>query len=440
MGASPAVLWTLFSLLYYGSIVPNTAYAKLGAGVPLIDSIKQGWLYYKNSFELDPVTLWTITLGILVGLISKPIDRCLSLGVVLYLVYILAIGGDFMSGRFFTVPLVASMVVLAGNGFKKPVIAVFLIGYGCVFCKTSVLKHEVVGIFSAGGIADERLFWYGRRNFMSWKRLYPHYETAWEEYANSSLPKRVIQTCGGMGYQGLEGGPALHLVDACGLADPLLARLPARPHQRVGHYHRIIPTNYELSAYSGRNMLIDDDLKSYYDYIRLVTRGSLFDVERLKTVVRLLVEKTPDLSRWGNEMTVAKHTSDAYVTVTADQLVHGSTEGRRWDNRDSTVIYGAGLEVVFSAPEQISVIDIVVDNNDLYRIEYFDGGEFKPLFAVGPSSDPAMAPFIPNPVPFGMTRYKRTVPIEVSATTRIRITPEAGDGMYSVGCLVTREQ
>ena len=95
--------------------------------------------------------------------------------------------------------------------------------------------------------------------------------------------------------------------------------------------------------------------------------------------------------------------------------------------------------MIFSKPEKLSVIDIVVDNNDGYRIEYFDGSEFKPLFVVGPSSDTTMAEFIPSPVSFGMIRYKRAVPMEIPVTTRIRITPEGGDGMYSVGRLVTRE-
>ena len=33
VGMLPAVLWTLFSLVYYGFPFPNTAYAKLGMGI-----------------------------------------------------------------------------------------------------------------------------------------------------------------------------------------------------------------------------------------------------------------------------------------------------------------------------------------------------------------------------------------------------------------------
>jgi arabinofuranosyltransferase len=439
IGTSPLVAWTLFSLIYYGFPFPNTAYAKLGTGIALMASINQGILYYKNSVTSDPLTLWTISIGILVGLFCKPIDRCLSLGVVIYLLYILRIGGDFMSGRFFTVPFVVAIVILARNGFKKPIVAFFLIGYGSYFFKTSVLKHETVANLGTNGIADERLFYYGRRNLMSWKRDYPHFENLWRTPQSGPLPTRVSQKCGGLGYTGLEGGPALHLIDYCGLADPLLSRLPSRPNQRVGHYHRVVPTNYEFSAFADRNMLIDEDIKSYYDDIRLVTRAPLFDYERLKSVARLMIQGSPDLSRWAKDMNIPKYTPDTYRTVDAERLTKARMEGKRWDDAASTIIPGAGLEIVFASSEKLAVLDIVLDGNDLYRIDYFDGSEFKPLFTLGPKDAPEMAQYIPTPNSYGMVGYRRAVPDGVPATTRIRITPELGDERYAVGHLFNRQ-
>jgi arabinofuranosyltransferase len=34
VGAAPILAWEAFSLLYYGALVPNTALAKLGTGLP----------------------------------------------------------------------------------------------------------------------------------------------------------------------------------------------------------------------------------------------------------------------------------------------------------------------------------------------------------------------------------------------------------------------
>jgi hypothetical protein len=41
----PAVLWTLFALVYYGFPFPNTAYAKLAMGIDPADLRTQGALY-----------------------------------------------------------------------------------------------------------------------------------------------------------------------------------------------------------------------------------------------------------------------------------------------------------------------------------------------------------------------------------------------------------
>ena len=41
---APELAWTLFSLFYYGAPFPNTAYAKLGSGIPAAEIIRQGWV------------------------------------------------------------------------------------------------------------------------------------------------------------------------------------------------------------------------------------------------------------------------------------------------------------------------------------------------------------------------------------------------------------
>lgn len=42
LGFTPLALWELFSLFYYGSPFPNTAYAQLATGVPLPDRLSRG--------------------------------------------------------------------------------------------------------------------------------------------------------------------------------------------------------------------------------------------------------------------------------------------------------------------------------------------------------------------------------------------------------------
>jgi len=60
LGFIPIVLWELFSLFYYGFLFPNTAYAKLNTGIPQAELWQQGFSYFINSLERDPITLTVI--------------------------------------------------------------------------------------------------------------------------------------------------------------------------------------------------------------------------------------------------------------------------------------------------------------------------------------------------------------------------------------------
>ncbi len=107
LGYLPIVGWEIFSIIYYGFPFPDTAYAKLGAGIPKIELIKQGLWYYWYSIYKDAITLVVIVLGILVSVLNlkkryrKDIFPMLALstGVVLYCLYILWIDGCFMGGE-----------------------------------------------------------------------------------------------------------------------------------------------------------------------------------------------------------------------------------------------------------------------------------------------------------------------------------------------------
>ena len=102
-GFLPFIIWELFSLFYYGFPFPNTAYAKLNTGIPQIELFQQGFYYIINSLYLDPLTIVAILTGLILPIIKK--NRGLlvvSTGILLYIFYIVSIGGDFMGGVFFS--------------------------------------------------------------------------------------------------------------------------------------------------------------------------------------------------------------------------------------------------------------------------------------------------------------------------------------------------
>ena len=128
-GLSPWLLWEAFSLVYYGALVPNTALAKLGSGVPRGELALQGLAYLGDSLRRDPITLVVIAAGAAAGVLrGGRAARALAAGIALHLAYVVSIGGDFMTGRFLTPALALSVVLLArpvfppvaGCGSRRP--------------------------------------------------------------------------------------------------------------------------------------------------------------------------------------------------------------------------------------------------------------------------------------------------------------------------------
>ena len=110
---APLVAWEAFSLLYYGFPVPNTAYAKLTTGVPFDEALAQGLRYFEGNFHYDPVTLGTVALGLLVGLLSRRrLPVSFALGLASWSIYLVRVGGDFMLGRLLTPALVLAVITL----------------------------------------------------------------------------------------------------------------------------------------------------------------------------------------------------------------------------------------------------------------------------------------------------------------------------------------
>ncbi|HRF88985.1 MAG TPA: hypothetical protein PK244_10365, partial [Pseudomonadales bacterium] len=101
--AAPLTLWTLFSLLYYGMPLPNTAYGKLNIdGVTYADRLTRGWIYLSKSLQLDPITPMLIFLTAIRGFCMRnTVQRTVSAGLVLATAYIFWVGGDYMLGRFY---------------------------------------------------------------------------------------------------------------------------------------------------------------------------------------------------------------------------------------------------------------------------------------------------------------------------------------------------
>jgi arabinofuranosyltransferase len=313
-GALSVAAWELFSFVYYGNLVPNTALAKLNTGIPASAKVVQG-LRYVGDFALRDPAGFFILASCLVYLVTLREDlkaRAVAGGIVLYLLYIVSIGGDFMSGRFFTAPVflaVAETIRTAGAGSGLSVAAIS----GARIVAVLLVAVHLFGfdgfsaeVISLNGIADERRFYapalslgalHDGRNIERVGWVYDAKE--WRDKGPTWLMSDTI------GLSGFFGGPNVHILDVVALSDPLLSRLPAKSDSRVGHFERRLPAGYKESLQSRSLEIEDPDLNEYCGILWSITRGPLWSASRFGESIRLVTGRYDPLldgylSRFGS--------------------------------------------------------------------------------------------------------------------------------------------
>jgi arabinofuranosyltransferase len=302
LGITPFILWELFSLFYYGFPFPNTAYAKLNTGIPVSLLLKQGVLYLLNSISRDPLTLSIIGTGIFISIIERNGRRiALALGIILYLVYIIRIGGDYMVGRFLSVLVCGAVALIVSSNlfaqkqsFIVAVVALALLSLATpkppLLYNAGDSREEIgpMGIYN--GIEDGRFFNYQQTGLLTLTLSEPMPKLGWA-YEGQEAREREYQVVarGPVGAFGYYAGPSVHVVDWFGIGDPLLARLPVDDplNWRIGHFYRSVPEGYLETLESDSLALRDPNLAAYYQKLMIVTRGKLFDANRLIEIWKL---------------------------------------------------------------------------------------------------------------------------------------------------------
>jgi len=301
-GWMPVLFWEVFSLLYFGFPFPNTAYAKLNTGVSSSLLILQGLDYFLNSINWDPILLFAIVMtGIALYFERSRKLVALYIGVLLYLLYVVKIGGDFMSGRFLTAPLFLSVVILSAQITTRRIkslslLVVVLLGVfslrSPLWASNIILYIPNYPISDPNGIADERLHYFGNdrkgqfnsfvengfRNFQAGS------DFAGNQWRFTGFDKVYVAEA--LGKPGYKKGPNTYVMDTFALSDPLLARLPVVDWD-IGHFRRDLPEGYYETLVTGENKIADPDLALYYSKLNMVTAGKLWSSERLLEIWNL---------------------------------------------------------------------------------------------------------------------------------------------------------
>ncbi len=311
LGGAPLLAWLGFALFYYGFALPNTAPAKLSGAVPFSEYARHGLAYLADLPQSDLPSAVLLCLGAgvaLHGAARFARDRgdekaarlaALGLGMAPYAAYVIAVGGGFLSGRFWAAPVFLSIVLVAERaedawaalGRLNPVrrAAVALAACAGVLALAAFARHAETWTRAAGILElpfaraelgrDLRwevseLGWRFREQGLEARRAALHREG------------RKVAVLSAVGFAGLASGRDVTIIDRWALTDPLLARLsPAAGEElRIGHLVRELPAGYETVRATGSLEALHPALREYYRRLRLVVAGPLWSRERLAAI------------------------------------------------------------------------------------------------------------------------------------------------------------
>ncbi len=477
----PLVLWLVVATLYYGTPLPNTFYAKLGA-MPLGEGLRHGIAYLSDYALAEPLHAGIATIGALLAFNEarsttgwpaelnkeRRMLLALTIGALLYVAYVVVIGGDFMRGRMFTAPM---LVALAAGGITQAARGpsfggTAIAGMSAIFVAFLLIATttQYDNRISAAGIDNERAvyqnLWLSGRMGRATPELGASNDPATlgailQRYAALYGPVTVSGTA--TGQYGYFAGPQVTVLDTLALSDPFVARMPARPHPRPGQISRVAPLDYFRSrgdltlqrGYLERLRALDPTLREdalkaaksvqwsdraslgVWDRVRLVVSGGLLDRDRFLAM--------PDYA-----LASSVHTDEGAVRATnGDMAIRANyqprfgsfgsilgvnvgrlPDGADWDNDQGAVELhdtDSWVTIDLGGTHSLSEISLQGDANDVYIVTFStDGKRFTDPWAAPASKDIGLR--------------TRITPQDFDRTARyVRIQAFGGDNFYSLG-------
>ena len=297
--ALPLVLWSIFSLVYYGSLWPNSAYAKLNNGMSMAESLAAAEPYFRDLIKYDAVTALVIVVAAIRGLLQGSWRmRPLAFGLLLYVIYLGSAGGDYMGGRLFSAPFVMAVAMLALNvrlrwWWNAPawILVTLILGLHQGSIVKDVHPHAEQRPMS------QHAWMYPFTGWLAETRRADFSNMPWAEQGLKARAEKheVVAKCA-VGLYGFNAGPSVRIVDPLAIGDGFLSRLPSKKPSYPGHFERAFPEGYLDTVTSGTNQLRDPSLRILYEHIRLVEAAPLFDSARLTAIWALNTGEAKELA------------------------------------------------------------------------------------------------------------------------------------------------
>lgn len=380
--------WFVFSTIYFGSPLPNTYFAKLSNDSFSSEVLARGINYYLVMWK-DLTTLLIIGAGLTVSFMSKSrVLLSLSVGIIAYLVYIVYIGGDFMLGRFFSVIsfLSVGQIILAFSNIYK-----FSQTFKERFSTISVACALIFGLFNNypffwhffqdfeirqidNGIYDERAIYssssglFSPQNIPSWPKV---------RLLNKETPTKYAVVCPFLGSISINN-TSTHIIDLCGLADPLISRIP--PYKignwTIGHNYRKLPTDYGEFLIGNKESITDTNLLPLFDDVMLVSRADLFSFARMGAIWRLN-------SGYHSEMDMTSYRDTETYIPSSERVEHVQLNewsddlGKElpaelydsWGDEDESIrSFSNSIKFTVQNPQSFGELELILDSNHIYDI------------------------------------------------------------------------
>ena len=435
LGFLPFILWEVFAIIYYGFPFPNTAYAKLNTGIPGVELAAQGFYYLVNSLDWDPFSLLLIitSLVLVVQKRNWPLFP-LAIGTLLYLFYVIKIGGDFMSGRFIAAPFLMGVILFSQvkpKAISGLLVGIILISTGLFNPSSPVYTHSGYQSptgkkIDSRGIADERWWYEDATGFIkSNRRMDINEVEARLDQSMEVSDELTVLFFDMIGFVGYQVGPSMHVMDRWALADPLLARLPIIYDKdwRIGHFTRDIPHGYLQTLRTGKNSLENKDLAKFYDHLCVATKSPVWAKGRMAEIWKLNTGQY-------DKLIDRKYFSDPGLDkVTLSQLSVRKEIGSDWNGPGNIVIrpfrtLTIDLERMYYSRE----MEFSADNNDTYEFYFLKKGTEVGQKIVYPAYIDVG----------GLNVYRVDIPQDVyeAGYDKIVVKGDGGDDYYSIGHLI----
>lgn len=377
VGALPLIAWELFSLVYYGSLFPNTYYAKIPVNVPKSELFLQGFVYFLDALMHDPITPSVIALGIVYAFFSRSAFLILfALGIAGQLFNILSVGGDYMAGRFLTTSVISACCILTSMNVPTLNRSILYLVSILIIC----LNENIAFSFSSGeyfvpkagqvmrpsGLYNERAIYFDVTGLVRFNR---RFNFSFHRWANDGRNVRnagsIVIAYPFIGLYGFFAGPYVHIVDSYALADAFLSHMPVLSgvDWNIGHFEREIPVRYMSSLRMNANYFNDPLMAKYFSDTMVITRGQLFSFERWRLILLRMIGRG---SVRGLIQNVPRE-------VLLEDVPNFTMAGAPWNAWGHVVIPPQGVRIVMPRVFHENAFTMAFDCNDKYHIHLFHG-------------------------------------------------------------------